>query len=438
MSIKVKNLRWYIIALVCLGTIVNYLSRSSLSVAAPQVMSELNFTEKEYSWIVSAFQICYTIAQPIAGYIIDMIGLKVGFFIFAVAWSLFNMAHAFAGGWISLAVLRGGMGLTEAAAIPAGMKASAEWFPAKERGIASGLFNAGTSVGAMLAPPLVVWAMLTFESSGLGTEMAFIITGGVGILFAITWFLVYRSPRKHKWISQNELTYIEEGQEKHLTANEGKPEIKEIIKQRNFWGLAIARFLADPAWGTLSFWMPLYLTSVMHLPLKEIAMFAWLPFLAADFGCIAGGFIAKFFMEKLNMTTLNARRATFTIGAILMLAIGFVSIIKDPYVAIALMSIGGFAHQTLSTVVITMSADLFKKNEVATVVGLAGSAAWIGQLSFTLVMGALVAIIGYGPFFISLSVFDLVGAVVLWVLLKEPAAQRLTHLHMEKAATTLS
>lgn len=163
MNIKVKNLRWYIIALVCLGTIVNYLSRSSLSIAAPQVMSDLNFTEKEYSWIVSAFQICYTIAQPIAGYIIDMIGLKVGFFIFAIAWSLFNMAHAFAGGWVSLAFLRGGMGLTEAAAIPAGMKASAEWFPAKERGIAGGLFNAGTSVGAMLAPPLVVWAMLTFK-----------------------------------------------------------------------------------------------------------------------------------------------------------------------------------------------------------------------------------------------------------------------------------
>ncbi|MFB2863395.1 MFS transporter [Aeromonas sp. MdU4] len=432
-NIKVKNLRWYIIALVCLGTIVNYLSRSSLSIAAPQVMSDLNFTEKEYSWIVSAFQICYTIAQPIAGYIIDMIGLKVGFFIFAIAWSLFNMAHAFAGGWVSLAFLRGGMGLTEAAAIPAGMKASAEWFPAKERGIAGGLFNAGTSVGAMLAPPLVVWAMLTFENSGLGTEMAFIITGGVGILFAITWYLIYRSPAKHSWLTKKELDYIEQGQEKHLVANDGKPAIKEILKQRNFWGLAIARFLADPAWGTLSFWMPLYLTSVMHLPLKEIAMFAWLPFLAADFGCVAGGFMAKFFMEKLHMTTLNARRTSFTIGAILMLAIGFVSIVKDPYVAIALMSVGGFAHQTLSTVVITMSADLFKKNEVATVVGLAGSAAWIGQLSFTLVLGALVAIIGYGPFFISLSIFDVIGAVVLWVLLKEPASQTVAHCQMKKA-----
>lgn len=167
--------------------------------------------------------------------------------------------------------------------------------------------------------------------------------------------------------------------------------------------------------------MPLYLINVMHLPLKEIAMFAWLPFLAADFGCVAGGFLAKFFMEKMHMTTINARRCSFTIGAILMISIGFVSITTNPYVAIALMSIGGFAHQTLSTVVITMSADLFKKNEVATVAGLAGSAAWLGQLSFNLFMGALVAIIGYGPFFIALSLFDIIGAIILWVLIKDPA-----------------
>ncbi|ELG3395742.1 MFS transporter [Salmonella enterica subsp. enterica serovar Infantis] len=416
---KMTKLRWWIIGLVCVGTIVNYLSRSSLSVAAPAMMKELHFDEQQYSWVVSAFQLCYTIAQPITGYLMDVIGLKIGFFIFALLWSLINMAHALAGGWISLAFLRGLMGLTEASAIPAGIKASAEWFPTKERGIAGGLFNIGTSIGAMLAP-LVVWAMLTFADSGIGTEMAFVITGGIGVLFAITWFLIYNSPNKHPWITHKELRYIEDGQESYLQDDNKKPAVKEIVKKRNFWALAITRFLADPAWGTLSFWMPLYLINVMHLPLKEIAMFAWLPFLAADFGCVAGGFLAKFFMEKMHMTTINARRCSFTIGAVLMISIGFVSITTNPYVAIALMSIGGFAHQTLSTVVITMSADLFKKNEVATVAGLAGSAAWMGQLSFNLFMGALVAIIGYGPFFIALSLFDIIGAIILWVLIKDP------------------
>ncbi|EBH9951257.1 MFS transporter [Salmonella enterica subsp. enterica serovar Braenderup] len=407
---KMTKLRWWIIGLVCVGTIVNYLSRSSLSVAAPAMMKELHFDEQQYSWVVSAFQLCYTIAQPITGYLMDVIGLKIGFFIFALLWSLINMAHALAGGWISLAFLRGLMGLTEASAIPAGIKASAEWFPTKERGIAGGLFNIGTSIGAML----------TFADSGIGTEMAFVITGGIGVLFAITWFLIYNSPNKHPWITHKELRYIEDGQESYLQDDNKKPAVKEIVKKRNFWALAITRFLADPAWGTLSFWMPLYLINVMHLPLKEIAMFAWLPFLAADFGCVAGGFLAKFFMEKMHMTTINARRCSFTIGAVLMISIGFVSITTNPYVAIALMSIGGFAHQTLSTVVITMSADLFKKNEVATVAGLAGSAAWMGQLSFNLFMGALVAIIGYGPFFIALSLFDIIGAIILWVLIKDP------------------
>ncbi len=377
---KMTKLRWWIIGLVCVGTIVNYLSRSSLSVAAPAMMKELHFDEQQYSWVVSAFQLCYTIAQPITGYLMDVIGLKIGFFIFALLWSLINMAHALAGGWISLAFLRGLMGLTEASAIPAGIKASAE--------------------------------------SVSYTHL--VITGGIGVLFAITWFLIYNSPNKHPWITHKELRYIEDGQESYLQDDNKKPAVKEIVKKRNFWALAITRFLADPAWGTLSFWMPLYLINVMHLPLKEIAMFAWLPFLAADFGCVAGGFLAKFFMEKMHMTTINARRCSFTIGAVLMISIGFVSITTNPYVAIALMSIGGFAHQTLSTVVITMSADLFKKNEVATVAGLAGSAAWMGQLSFNLFMGALVAIIGYGPFFIALSLFDIIGAIILWVLIKDP------------------
>ncbi|MBK0286365.1 MFS transporter, partial [Salmonella enterica subsp. enterica serovar Infantis] len=256
---KMTKLRWWIIGLVCVGTIVNYLSRSSLSVAAPAMMKELHFDEQQYSWVVSAFQLCYTIAQPITGYLMDVIGLKIGFFIFALLWSLINMAHALAGGWISLAFLRGLMGLTEASAIPAGIKASAEWFPTKERGIAGGLFNIGTSIGAMLAPPLVVWAMLTFADSGIGTEMAFVITGGIGVLFAITWFLIYNSPNKHPWITHKELRYIEDGQESYLQDDNKKPAVKEIVKKRNFWALAITRFLADPAWGTLSFWMPLYL-----------------------------------------------------------------------------------------------------------------------------------------------------------------------------------
>lgn len=420
---KVAKLRWWIIGLVCAGTIVNYLSRNSLSVVAPALMVQLHFDEKHYSWIISAFQICYTIAQPITGYIMDVIGLKLGFFIFALAWSLVNIAHVLAGGWLSLAFLRGLMGLSEASAIPAGMKASAEWFPVNERGIAGGLFNIGTSVGAMLTIPLVAWTARTFSDSGTGNEMAFTITGILGLLFAFTWFFLYRSPQQHPWLTQKERLYIEKGQEswqKTDTQSAAKPALKQILTQRNFWGMAIARFLADPAWATLSFWMPLYLTKVMHLSLSKIALFGWLPFLAADFGCVAGGLIAKILMDVFKIDTINARRGAFSVGALLMLSLGFICITTNPYIAIALLSLGGFAHQTLSTVVITMSADLFKKDDVATVAGFAGASAWAGQLIFNLFLGLLVAKIGYAPFFIALSLFDIVGAIVLWIVIKAP------------------
>lgn len=421
---KVPKLRWWIIGLVCLGTIVNYLSRNSLSVAAPELMKQLHFDEQHYSWIISAFQLCYTIAQPVTGYIMDVIGLKLGFFIFALVWSLVNIAHAFAGGWLSLAFLRGLMGLTESSAIPAGMKASAEWFPSKERGIAGGIFNIGTSIGGGLALPLVAWSIVHYSAHGIGTEMAFVITGGIGVIFAFVWLKFYHSPQQHPWITKKELDYIEQGQESLPDNGRKKPALKKILKQRNFWGLAITRFLADPAWATLSFWMPFYLLNVLHLPLEQIAYYGWLPFLAADIGCLAGGFIARLLTDVFKISTINARRGAFTFGAMVMIAIGLVSITTNPYIAIALMSLGGFAHQTLSTVVITMSADLFKKNEVATVAGLAGAAAWSGQFIFNLFIGALVAVVGYAPFFVALSLFDIIGAIVLWTVIKAPVITR--------------
>nr|VXZ89477.1 Hexuronate transporter [Klebsiella pneumoniae] len=195
------------------------------------------------------------------------------FLYFALARSFANMAHALAINWQSLAFCRGLLGLSESAAIPAGIKATSEWFPSKERGIAGGLFNIGTSLGAMLAPPIVVWAIIYMH-----WQFAFIFTGSFGLIFA--FYGCFISPtRKHKWISEEEKQYIAAGQEKELQSDGDKrPPLRALLKQRNFWGIAMTRFLSDPVWGTLSFWLPLYLIRVRHLPLKEIAMFARLPF----------------------------------------------------------------------------------------------------------------------------------------------------------------
>lgn len=413
---KIKGLRWWIIGLVALGTAINYLARSSLSVAASTLFTELHITEQQYSWVIMSFQMAYTLAQSVCGYILDSIGLRIGFFIFALAWSFANMAHALAINWQSLAFCRGLLGLSESAAIPAGIKATSEWFPSKERGIAGGLFNIGTSLGAMLAPPIVVWAIIYMH-----WQFAFIFTGSFGLIFAFLWLFLYRPPEKHKWISEEEKQYIAAGQEKELQSDGDKrPPLRALLKQRNFWGIAMTRFLSDPVWGTLSFWLPLYLIQVRHLPLKEIAMFAWLPFLAADIGCVAGGVLSNLLITKFNVTTVNSRRIGFTIGALLMASLSAVGFVENVYFAIALISLGGFAHQMLSTMAMTLASDLFKKNQVATVSGMAGSAAWLGQLLFTMVMGLLVHQIGYTPFFIALSILDLIAAAIIWLTVIDP------------------
>jgi MFS transporter, ACS family, hexuronate transporter len=410
---KIKGLRWMMIGLIMLGSILNYLTRSTLAVAAPTVLKDLHITTQQYSWILGAFQ-ATIMAQPVVGYILDVIGLKRGFALFAASWSLVNMAHALAHNWQMLAFLRGLLGFAEGSANPGGMKATAEWFPARERGLAGGVFNIGASVGSMLAPPLVVWAILTYN-----WQAAFVITGGLGLIWVALWLWLYHPPEKHPALSEAERIHITSGQEKHLQGDGGRPKIGTLLRQRNFWGIALPRMLADPAWGTLTFWLPLYLTSVRHFDLKQVAMFAWMPFLAADFGCLFGGMVSMALQKYFHAGLINARRGAFTVGACLMMGVGFAGYVESPYAAVALLSLAGFAHQTLSVTVITMSSDLFRKSEVATVAGMAGTCGNGGLLIFSLLIGALVSTIGYAPFFIGLGVLDLVGALVLWTLVRE-------------------
>src|SRR5438128_1741104 len=188
---KIRGLRWWVIGLIMLGSIINYLTRSTLSVAAPTLLKDLNIGTKQYSWVVGTFQVAIML-QPLCGYALDVIGLRLGYALFAVAWSLISMAHGLAHNWQMLAGLRGLLGLAEGSANPAGMKATAEWFPAKERGLAGGVYNIGASVGSMLAPPLVAWAILAYN-----WRAAFVITGSLGLIWVVLWLMLYQSSDRH-------------------------------------------------------------------------------------------------------------------------------------------------------------------------------------------------------------------------------------------------
>ncbi|NIF54362.1 MFS transporter [Burkholderia sp. Ax-1724] len=416
-SIKVKGLRWWMIGLLTLGTITNYLARSSLSVAAPTVLQHLNISTHEYGWITGAFLVMYPIGAPLTGYLMDRVGLRMGFLLCGVAWSLICMAHGFAAGWVGLFVLRGMLGLVEAAFIPGGMRAAAYWFPSHERGTAAGVFNLGTSTGAILAPPLIAWSILHYS-----WNVAFLIVGGLGLAWAVLWLLLYRHPDRHPALSKEEAAYIGATQESSLRAANGSgPKVFEILRQRNFWGIALPRFCADPVWGTLVYWMPLYLYQARGFDLKAIALTAWLPFVAADLGCMVGGPFSAWLKRRFDVPIVNGKRIAFTMAAFLMIGMAGVGFVHSPAVAVFLLCLGGFAHQTLSITVISMSADLFPRREVGTVTGMAALVAGLGNFAFTMTMGWFVTRVGYTPFFVALGFGDLIGATLLWTLVRRPA-----------------
>lgn len=407
------RIRWTIIGLLMGVMILNYLSRSILGVAAPTIMREQNISTQQYGWVTAAFQVGI-MCQPLVGWLLDAIGLKIGFAIFAGLWSVVTILHGFAAGWAGFAALRGLLGLAEGAGHPGSMKVVAEWFPARERGFAGGLYNIGASLGAVFAPPLVAWAILMHS-----WRAAFFVAGGISLTWVIVWLFWYSPPSRHRAVTAEERAHIEGGQEGDLEAVGVKPSIGQLLRQRNLWGIALPRMLADPTWGTLSFWMPLYLVTARHFDIKQMALFAWLPFLGADLGCLFGPSVVAL-LQRRGVNLIDARRSAFTLGAILMIGVAAVGWVNDPIVAIALLSLAGFAHQTLSVTVITMSADLFRKNEVGTVAGLAGLAGNAGLLIFSLLIGTFVDRVGYEPFFVVLACLDLLGAAFLWTLVRKP------------------
>lgn len=406
---EVGRVRWKMLALMLAGTIVIYVDRNTLGALAPILKKELNFTTEQYSYVVSAFQIVYSFAQPVAGFLTDLVGPRLGYAVAAVIWGGAAALHGLSTGWMSMAGFRALLGLSEAVAIPTGTKVSTLWFPTKERSIATGWFNSGSSIGAAITPPLVIWLAATTD-----WRFAFLLTGALGIVVAIAWFAFYRDPEANPSLSATERAYILEGQE---PAAATKPSWGKVLSEPRFAGILIARFLTEPAWQTFQFWIPLYMVTVRHMDIKQFALFAWLPFLASDLGCLFGGYLAPFLAGRFNLHIVNARLTTITIGALCMVGPALISFAADPIVAILCFSLGGFAHQMLSSMMYALMGDVFEKAEVATATGVAGMFGYLGGALFTLAVGQLANTLGYEPLFALLFLFDLVAAGALWAFL---------------------
>lgn len=415
----IRHLRWWVLVLFLTGVTVNYITRNSLAILAPELKLSLGITTEQYGWIVGAFQLAYTFFQPVCGWLIDVIGLKIGFLLCASLWALACLLHAGAGSWLQLAILRFIMGGAEAAATPANAKVLGEWFPKKERPIAAGWAGVGFSVGAMLAPPIIYFAHASF-----GWQGAFLFTGMLALGWVGLWWLFYRNPAEHPSLSAQELAFIQQDGEPAAEKQRFWQALRSVARNKRFYGIAIPAFMAEPAWGVLSFWVPLYMANELGMDLKQIAMFAWLPFLAADLGSVASGYLTRLYVRLFGFTRVNAVVASSVSGAFLMISLALVAFTKNPYAAIALISVGGFGHQIISCMLSALVVERFNKGEMATVNGMRGSFAWISSFLFSLVIGYTADRIGFSPLFIAMGFFDLIGALFLVGFIAERRANK--------------
>lgn len=410
-------MRWWIVILLTGITTINYLDRQVLSVVGPVLREDLDIKEIQFSRIAMAFQLAYLIMMPISGRIIDWLKLRLGFTLSIISWSIAQMATAFATGWKSFAVYRALLGMTEAGNFPGAAKTVSQWFSPKERTLATGIINMGAGFGAIIATPLVVY-ILTVSN----WKTAFVVTGAFGFVWLGLWLFFYRDPEKHPFISKAELAVINEGQRELLVEERksGEGVWKIVLYQRNFWAIGIARFFSEPAWQFFTYWIPLYLYTERHMDLKQIGYFAWLPWLAADLGSVFGGALSPFFIGKLKMSVMTARKCSAATAALIMVFAIFIGRAPSPGWAIFFFCVGAFAHQAMSSTLMTLPADLFPKSTVATANGLSGTTAVLGGMFFTAVVGYVAETIGYGPIFIIIAFLDIIGVTFLWWLLRAP------------------
>ena len=361
---KIRGLRWYMVAMLCLASELNYLDRQTLSVLAQTIQDELRLTTMQYANITSAFLISYTIMYAVSGWLVDRLGSRRAFLVFVTGWSIANMLHGFARTATHFVVFRFLLGATEPANFPAGVKAATEWFPMRQRALAVGIFNAGTTLGSALAAPFVGFIALMW-----GWRWAFVAGGLLGLVWVAVWALVYRVPREHPRLSAEELALIEADRPPEEAAPPRVPLVR-LLAMRETWGCILARALTDPISYFFFFWTPKFLQTERGFTLADIAKYSWIPFVAGAVGNIAGGAVPTWLTSR--GWTLNRARKTTMLVASCCMPLWCLLIVQVPNPALALVfaSAAMFCHTLWAN--ITLPAEKFPAHVVGTVSGFGG------------------------------------------------------------------
>jgi ACS family hexuronate transporter-like MFS transporter len=408
--LKLPGLRWSIIGFLFLATVSNYIDRQTVNVLSPLLIRELGMDKIQFSWIAAVFLGAYTIGQTFWGRLHDRIGLLAGLALCIGAWSLVASLHALVAGFASLLGLRFLLGLTEAGNWPAAGKITAEWFPPHERSLAMGIFNNGSGIGAMIAPPVIV-----FIQQRYGWQVTFLVTGTFGFLWMAGWLVLYRRPEQHPWMTPQELALIRAGRGEDSEVAPPPP-FRELLRFRQTWAVVVARFIADPIWWIYLVWIPQYLFDARGFDLKQISLSAWLPFLGADLGALAGGIAAAWLIRRRAMSINRARKLCCALGAAFLPLGALVPFVESAFTALGLMTLVLFAYQFWVNNVQAIPSDVFPSRAVGGVFGLGGSAAGLSSLLVMLGTGWTAQHFSFTPVFIAAALMGPLAATALLLL----------------------
>ena len=408
---RVGYYRWTICALLFFATTINYIDRQVLGILAPDLQRSIGWNEVEYSHIVVAFQVAYAIGLVLTGRLLDTLGTRLGFAIAITLWSVAAMFHAAARSALGFGIARFCLGLGEAANFPASIKTVAEWFPKKERAFATGIFNAGSNVGAVIAPAVVPFIALTWS-----WQWAFILTGAIGFLWLALWLVVYRPPESHPRLSKAEFAHIRSDAEEPITP---VPWLKLLGRRRGWklyptkqtWAFALGKFMSDPFWWFYLYWLPKFLNEKHGLSLSDLGPPLIVIYLIADVGSVGGGWLSSFFIKR-GWTINRARKTTLLVCAVCVIPIVFAAKVSSLWGAVALISLATAAHQGWSANLFTLASDMFPRRAVGSVVGIGGMAGSVGGVVVSTAVGYILQWTGsYVP------VFVLAGSAYLAALL---------------------
>jgi MFS transporter, ACS family, hexuronate transporter len=411
------NVRWWIVWTLFFSTVTNYISRQTFSVLAPLITAQYHLTHTDLSKILGAFQISYALTWLLGGIFLDAVGTRLGLALAVVFWSVINILTGFASSVFGFAAFRFLLGIGEGFNWPGASKTVAEWFPSQERSLAVAIFDSGSGVGgaaAALAIPLIALAF--------GWRSAFLFSGALGFVWLALWLRVYHPLDRHPRVTEEEVALIRAGQDAPSTSAErGVQRWLTLARNRNVWGIVLGRALTDPIWWFYVFWLPQYLSDARGFSLQRIALFAWIPFIAADLGNFTGGWISGYCIRR-GVSVLRARTSVCVVSCLPILAGIPAASVHSVYFALGLICFALWGYASWSTMGLTLPSDLFPQDVVATVTGVSGLAAGLVGAAFTFAVGILVDRFSYAPAFLVAGLMPLLATACLLLLVRAPAS----------------